>query len=138
MGGSSYDFTKALKDVALWRLQEEPSREHEICAKYLKDLWSSNDPIGYWLSHPSETVESPEAAAKRTREYIAERLDLVAREGELRRDICVTHSANIRVLLESAFGEDPGEPPFFATVTVRAGLVYYAGRSRKFQSPSTT
>jgi broad specificity phosphatase PhoE len=137
MGGTSYDLTKALTDVALWRLQEEPSREHEMCANYLKSFWGSDDPIGYWLSHPSEVVEPPRATATRTQEYIAKRLGLGRGEGELGRDICVTHSANIRVLLESAFGKDLGDPSFCATVTITGGLVYYAGQIRKFANPST-
>jgi broad specificity phosphatase PhoE len=132
MDGSSYDFTEGLTDVALWRLQENPSQEHEICAKYLKGFWGSGDPVGYWLTHPSAVVESPDMTANRTRDYIAERLARAPAGGELRRDICVTHSANIRVFLKLIFGKDPGDPPFCKTIEVSGGLVFHGEQSGKF------
>lgn len=134
LDGLSYDSIKPLCDVARWRLQQKPSSDYQISAVFQTEFWNSPDPIGYWLTYPSVTVESPEAVAGRVRSYIEERLIRTRDHNKLRRDICVTHSGNIRAFLEMVFGSDLGEPPFCAMVTVSNDLVHYAGQVGKFPS----
>ena len=56
---------------------------------------------------------------------------------EPRRDICVTHSGNLRVLLGQAFGADPGDPPHCDMVTVSGNAVFYRGQIGSFPELGT-
>lgn len=133
LGGLSYDPIRPLFDVARWRLQETASAEYQTCVTFHTEFWGSSDPMAYWLTHPTQAAEAPEAVAERTRAFLAARLAGGANESNRRRDICVAHSANLRSLLRLVFGRDPGEPEFCGMLTVSAGQVYYQGQAGKFQ-----
>jgi broad specificity phosphatase PhoE len=137
MEGLSYDPMEPLTDAALCRSQQTSSPKYETCATYYREFWGSGDPMGYWLTHPSEAIESPEATLERIRHFIAERLAMGAGSNELRRDICVTHSGNLRVLLRQAFGADPGDPPHCDMVTVSGSRVYYRKQIGEFTQLGT-
>jgi broad specificity phosphatase PhoE len=137
MDGLSYDPMEPLTDAALWRFHQTSSPEYETCANYYREFWKSGDPMGYWLTHTSEVIESPEATLERICDYIAERIATGKGSDELRRDICVTHSGNLRVLLKLAFGVDPGDPPHCDMVTVSGSHVYYRGQIGNFPQQAT-
>lgn len=128
----SYDPIQPLFDAARWRLQETPSPQYAACIAFQTGFWNSPDPMGYWLSHPGDAVEAPEAVAGRIRSYIARRLAGGAEGKTPRRDICVAHSANLRAFLQSVFGTDPGEPPYCAIATIRDGQVHYQQQTKGF------
>ncbi len=91
---------------------------------YLQQFWSAEqDRIGYWLSHPSESAESPEAVAARLRLFLQSLL------GAPRPDVSllVTHSGPMRAFLRAAYGSDPGEPEFCEWFLVNASGVQYRG-----------
>ncbi len=88
--------------------------------------------MDYWLTHAGEAVEAPEAVAGRTYAYITERLAYGTEREGLHRDICVSHSANLRAFLRQVFGSDPGEPDFCEMVTTSNRRVYYRRRVENF------
>ncbi len=128
----SYDPIRPLFDVARWRLQETPSTEYRACVAFQTEFWGSPDPMAYWLTHPSQAAETPEAVAERIRAFLAERLAEGVSANSLQRDICVAHSANLRSFLRLVFGRDPGEPEFCGMLTVSDSQVYYQGQVGKF------
>ncbi len=142
LGEFSYDPIHPLFEVARWRLQQTPSPQNQACATFHTEFWSSPDPMDYWLTHPSEAAESPEAVARRIHAYLAKRLTNAAKNNNPRREfcvrnicarsICVAHSANLRAFLKMIFGSDPGEPPFCGMVTVNDGQVYYQEKAGGF------
>ncbi len=125
LDGLSYDPIHPLFEVARWRLQKEFSPHYEACVAFHSSFWCSSDPMAYWLTHPGEAVETPESVAERIHAYVAERLKRSAGAEGVYRDICVTHSANLRAFLRLSFGADPGEPPYCGLVTVSDGRVQY-------------
>ncbi|MFQ5611613.1 MAG: histidine phosphatase family protein [Anaerolineae bacterium] len=128
LDGLSYDPVQPLLDAARWRLQTTGSPAYEACVAFQSAFWGSPDPMDYWLTHPSQAVEAPEAVAARTRSYIAERL------GDPRpgRAVCVSHAANLRAFLRLVFGRDPGEPAFCGMLTASEGRVEYRGQLGHF------
>jgi len=132
LGGLAYDPIRPLFDVARWRLQETASAEYRACVAFQTEFWGSPDPMAYWLTHPTQAAEAPEAVAERTRAFLAERLAEGVGANSPQRDICVAHSANLRSFLRLVFGCDPGEPEFCGMLTVSAGQVYYRGQAAGF------
>lgn len=128
LNGSSYDPMLPLLDVARWRVQTAPSPENEAFLAYQTGFWSAPDPITYWLTHPSPLAESPEAVVERLYVSLKERLTEQGDNYSLRREICVTHSANIRAFLRQVFGRDLGTPAFSEMLTISDGRVEYQGQ----------
>jgi hypothetical protein len=97
-----------------------PSAEQN---RFLQGFWQAEkDRIGYWMSHPSESAESPAA--------VASRLGLCF-ESLLGRSpgifVLVTHSGPMRAFLRRAFGQDPGEPEYCEWFRVNQDGVHYRG-----------
>ncbi len=88
--------------------------------------------MAYWLTHPSPAAEPPESVARRTQTYLTECLVRNFEGNGPHRNICVTHSANLRAFLQSVLGSDPGEPEFCGLATVSQGRVYYRGEMGEF------
>jgi broad specificity phosphatase PhoE len=128
LNGSSYDPIVPLLDIAHWRFHEHPTPENEAFVALQTAFWTAPDPVTYWLTPPHALAESPEAVVERGRNFLLERLVGNA----FQRDICVTHSANLRALLRQVFGADPGPPPFSGMLTISQGQVAYQGHSRNF------
>jgi broad specificity phosphatase PhoE len=135
LDGLSYDPIEPLMDVSLWRSQETPLPSYKACVAFHAAFWRSADPMGYWLRHPSEAVESPQSVAERTYAGVAHHLKEAARAAAVRCDICVTHSANLRAFLQRVFGGVPSEPPFCGIVHIRGGLVRYEGQVTPLPMP---
>lgn len=132
LNGSSYDPMIPLLDMAHWRVQSMPSPENEAFLTYQTEFWSAPDPVTYWLTHPSPLAESPAAVVERLQACLKERLAGQGDNNSLRREICVTHSANIRAFLRRVFGRDPGPPAFSGMLTLSAGQVEYQGQVAAF------
>lgn len=132
LNGSSYDPMIPLLDIARWRVQSTPSPENEAFLAYQTEFWSAPDPVTYWLTHPSPLAESPAAVVERLQACLKERLAGQRDNNSLRREICVTHSANIRAFLRQVFGRDPGPPAFSGMLTLSAGQVEYQGQVADF------
>ena len=132
LDGLSYDPIQPLFDAARWRLQQTSAPRDRACVAFHAEFWRSPDPMDYWLTHAGEAVEAPAAVASRTYAYIAERLTYGTEREGLYRDICVSHSANLRAFLRRVFGSDPGEPDFCEMVTISNRRVYYRGRVENF------
>lgn len=98
-------------DMAIAAYEADPSSENEARLAYQRAFWASDDPIGYWLQHPSPYAEDPEAVAARVRRVLRELLSPVE-EGGSRRIICATHAAPMRAFLRPLLGGDPGEPDY--------------------------
>ncbi|NJN98351.1 MAG: histidine phosphatase family protein [Anaerolineales bacterium] len=128
LNGSGYDPMLPLLDVARWRVQTTPSPENQAFLTYQTEFWTAPDPVTYWLTHPSPLAESTEAVVERLQACLKERL---AGQG-LGREICVTHSANIRAFLRQVFGHDPGPPAFSGMLTLSDGQVDYQGQVANF------
>ncbi len=135
LDGLSYDPIRPLFEVAQWRLHQTPSPRYEAYVAFYAKFWSNPDPMAYWLTHPSEAIETPKSVAKRTHAYIAERLTCMKADGNPWRTICVTHSANLRAFLQAIFGGGPGEPPFCGMATISEDQVYYQGQVGQFNMP---
>ncbi len=91
---------------------------------YLSGFWSAQeDRIGFWLTHPSECVESPETVAARLALFFRSLLDAPKPDISL----LVTHSGPMRAYLRAAFGADPGEPEFCEWFRIDALGVEYRG-----------
>jgi broad specificity phosphatase PhoE len=132
LGHLSYDPIYPLLDIARWRLHETPSAQNEACANFQAEFWSAPDPVTYWLTHPSDFAESPEAVTERTKACLLDLLAGSESDRGFRRCICVTHSANLRAFLRLVFDPDPGPPPFSSMVTVTEGQVYYQEQIGEF------
>ncbi len=83
-------------------------------AEFLRGFWSSRDPMGYWLTHPSGGVaETPAVVWDRLRTRLAGLYGTQTGNGGLATHwLLVTHSGALRVVLRQALGADPGEPRF--------------------------
>jgi broad specificity phosphatase PhoE len=125
LDGLAYEPLNPLLDAARWRLQETSSLPYQASVTFQTEFWSNPDPMGYWLTHPTDAAEAPAAVAQRCLSYIIERLVNGTGANRLRRDVCVAHSANLRAFLWLVFGRDLGEPPYCGMATVAAGRVYY-------------
>ncbi len=91
---------------------------------YLVNFWSAQeDRIGYWLTHPSECVESPETVAARLALFFGSLLSA----SEPKVTLLVTHSGPMRAYLREAFGTDPGEPEFCEWFRLDAVGIEYRG-----------
>lgn len=132
LDGLSYDPIQPLFEVARWRLQQANLPQYQASVAFQAEFWASSDPMAYWLTHLSPTVESPQSVATRTQTYIKECLARNAQTNGPRRDICVTHSANLRAFLQSILGDDPGEPEFCGMAIISEGRVYYRGEVGEF------
>ena len=122
LNGLSYDPVRPLYAAARWFLQENPdSARYQASVAFQSEFWNTADPMGFWLTHPSEAIEAPEAVAERIWAFVGERL----RGGNGRREICVSHSATLRAFSRLVFGTDPGEPHFCDGLTLSAGQVRY-------------
>ncbi len=97
---------------------------------FLNGFWQAEqDPIGYWLTHPSEYAETPSAVAERLGAFFVSLLD--ATPTGLR--VLVTHSGPIRAFLRQAFGADPGEQDYCEMFQVNADGVHYRGQHVKLR-----
>lgn len=132
LNGSSYDPMLPLLDVARWRVQTTPSPENQAFLTYQTEFWTAPDPVTYWLTHPSPLAESPEAVVERLQACLKERLAGQGDNHSPGREICVTHSANIRAFLRQVFGGDPGPPAFSGMLTLSDGQVDYQGQVANF------
>lgn len=132
LDGANYSPITPLLEIARWRLQQQPSAELQAFADYQYEFWSNPDSVGYWLTHPSPAVESPEAAARRIRAFVAERLAAGKAQAQLRREVGVTHSPLLRSFLQAVFGQAFAAPPFGGMVTIEAGQVHYQGQTADF------
>lgn len=132
LNGLGYDPVRPLFDAARWLLQENPSPQFEASVAFQAGFWQSPDPMDYWLTHPSPAFEAPESVAERIRAYLAERLSAGPGGNSPRRDICVSHSANLRAFLQLALGRDPGEPDFGEMLTVSGGVVRFREQAGDF------
>lgn len=133
LNGSGYDPMLPLLDMARWRLHEQPSPENQSFVDLQTGFWGAPDPVAYWLAHPHPLAEPPEAVAERVRTCLIERLNETAAGSSLRRDICVSHSANLRAFLRHVFGQDLGPPAFNSMLTVSQGQVEYQGQVGKLK-----
>jgi hypothetical protein len=70
---------------------------------------------------------------ERVRACLIERLSETAADNSLRRDICVSHSANLRAFLRQVFGQDLGPPAFNSMLTLHQGQVEYQGQVGKLK-----
>ncbi len=135
LNGASYDPMLPLLDIARWRAHENPSAHNEAGVVLQTEFWGAADPVLYWLTHPHELAESPEAVAARVKACLIEHLTDILPGNSPRRDICVTHSANLRAFLQHVFGYDPGPPSFSGMLTVSEGQVEYQGRVGNLSLP---
>lgn len=102
---------------------------------FLTGFWQAEqDPIGYWLTHPSEYAETPSAVAERLGVFFASLLD--ATPAGLY--ILVTHSGPMRAFLCQVFGADPGEPDYCKMFRVNADGVHYRGQHVKLRLNGTS
>lgn len=91
---------------------------------YLQAFWrASQDPIEYWLNHPSASAETPAVVAGRLRAFLVSLLDT-----QTKFYVLVTHSGPMRAFLRDALGADPGEPDYCEAFRVTARGVYYRGQ----------
>ena len=101
-------------------------------AEFYRGFWSSNDPMGYWLTHDSAgAAETPAVVLNRLQTRLK---TLFAASARPKRGaapvrpkrgpsanlhwIGVTHSGAMRVLLQWAFRQDPGEPNFCEVISI--------------------
>lgn len=97
-----------------------PSAERN---RFLQGFWQAEeDRIGYWMTHPSESAESPAAVAARLGLCFDSLL-----AGSPGIFILVTHSGPMRAFLRQAFGQDPGEPEYCEWFRVNKDGVHYRG-----------
>lgn len=129
LDGVGYDPIYPLLEIARWRRHENPSPQREAAVTFQTEFWHAPDSVAYWLTQPSDLAESPEAVVERLQALLAERL---VEDHSLRRDVFVTHSANLRAFLRLIFGHDPGSPPFSGMVTISDGQVHYQGQIGDF------
>ena len=88
-------------------------------ADFYRNFWSSDDPMGYWLSHQSDGgAELPETVLNRILKRMREIFAANANNSRRAHWILVTHSGAMRVFLRHAFGSDPGEPDFCGLITL--------------------
>lgn len=91
---------------------------------FLTGFWrAEQDPIAFWLTHPSEHAETPTAVAERLRAFFLSLLDV---PGGVH--VLVTHSGPMRAFLRAVFGADPGEPDFCEAFLVNAEGAHYRGQ----------
>ena len=74
------------------------------------------DPIGFWLTVPLLTFETPADVVRRLWAGL-ERLAVQA--GEVSRVVCCTHSGPMRALAAAVLGHDAGEPEFGEDLRLR-------------------
>jgi len=97
----------------------EPSPENAGRLAFHRGFWDSDDPIGYWLTHPSPHAEDPDEVAERVTAALRELLSEPQQPPATRRRIiCASHSATMRAFLREILGNDPGEPDFCESFTV--------------------
>jgi hypothetical protein len=100
-----------------------PSAEQN---SFLQGFWQAEeDRIGYWMTHPSESAESPAAVAARLGQCFQSLL--ASDRAEI--FILVTHSGPMRAFLRQAFGQDPGEPDYCEWIHVNKERVDYRGET---------
>ncbi|MGE5264423.1 MAG: histidine phosphatase family protein [Acidobacteriota bacterium] len=100
-----------------------PSAEQD---SFLQGFWQADeDRIGYWMTHLSESAESPAAVAARL-DQCFESL-LASERAEI--FILVTHSGPMRAFLRQDFGQDPGEPDYCEWFHVNKERVDYRGET---------
>lgn len=93
---------------------------------FLQGFWKADDDrIGYWMTHPSESAESPAAVAARLglcfeSLFASDRPEFF---------VLVTHSGPMRAFLRQAFGQDPGEPDYCEWFRVNKDRVDYRGKT---------
>lgn len=92
---------------------------------FLRGFWQElEDPIGYWLNHPSVNAEAPRSVAARLRAYFLSLLQDSSPSGYF----LVTHSGPMRAFLCEALGYDPGEPDYCEFFTLDAHGMHYRDR----------
>lgn len=86
-------------------------------AKFFREFWTSDDPMGYWLTHDSDGgAETPTAVLRRLQERLRE---IFSSDASNEIFILTTHSGAMRVLLANALSADPGEPDFCEIITLQ-------------------
>ncbi|MBI5652850.1 MAG: histidine phosphatase family protein [Chloroflexi bacterium] len=99
------------------------------CDPFLNGFWqATDDPIAYWLTHPSASAEAPALVAERLREFFV--ATLARAPGFC---VVITHSGPMRAFLRESLGADPGEPDFCEAFLVRADGVRYRDQHGKLQ-----
>lgn len=87
-------------------------------AEFFRGFWTSDDPMGYWLTHDSDGgAETPADVLRRLQTRLREIFSSNATDAFF---ILATHSGAMRVLLASALGADPGEPDFCELIVLRS------------------
>lgn len=91
-------------------------------AEFYRGFWSSDDPMGYWLTHDSASgAENPATVLQRFRQRLSEIFSAADARSPIRHIyILVTHSGAMRALLRDALGADPGEPNFCEMIALEA------------------
>jgi broad specificity phosphatase PhoE len=99
--------------------QEDPSPENTERVAFHRGFWNSDDPMGYWLTHPSPYAEAPQQAAARIHDVLRQQLaEPPTPPARRRRVFCASHSGPMRAFLREVLGSDPGEPAFCESFTV--------------------
>lgn len=97
-----------------------PSAEQN---RFLQGFWQAEeDRIGYWMTHPSESAESPTSVAARLGLCFESLL-----AGSAGIFVLITHSGPMRAFLRQSFGQDPGEPEYCEWFQVNKHNVHYRG-----------
>lgn len=92
---------------------------------FLNGFWQAKqDPIAYWLTHPSESAELPLIVANRLARFFASLLASPTPSFY----VLVTHSGPMRAFLRYTFGIDPGEPEFCEAFQMNKRGVHYRGQ----------
>ncbi len=123
-------------DIVRAEYLADSSPENAGRLEFHRGFWNSDDPIGYWLTHPSPHAEDPNKVAVRIAATIRQLLgEPTPPSVTRRRIICASHSATMRAFLREILGDDPGEPDFCESFTVeRMGdgrtRVVFRGRSK--------
>lgn len=103
-----------------------PSAEHD---PFFQAFWQDqDDPIDYWLTHPSQSAEQPVAVAARMRTFFGSLLQFPF-PGIF---LLVTHSGPMRAFLREALGADPGEPEFCEAFQVNANETLFRRQRAHF------
>jgi len=118
MDGRLQEAMRLFYDAVQAEYRADPSPENAARLEYHHGFWNADDPMGYWLTHPSPYAEDPEQVAARIRDVIREQLVVPPTPPAHRRRVfCASHSGPMRAFLRQVLGVDPGEPDFCEYLT---------------------